>query len=200
MEHSMQQRWIVGVTGASGVRYALALLKVLPSLVDEVHVVFSEAALRVLKDEEGIVLRGGNVCSKDVCDQDRSNVYFYNPKDIGAKIASGTMVTNGMVIIPCSMGTLGAIANGISHNLVHRAADVTIKEKRNLILVPRESPLSAIHLRNLLRLSELGAAIVPAMPGFYHTPETIDDLVNHFIMKVLDSMGIHTHLAPRWDG
>jgi flavin prenyltransferase len=200
MDNHMHQRWIVAATGASGVRYTLALLKVLPSLIDEVHVVFSDAALRVLKDEEGITLRGGTICAKDVCDEGISNVYFYSPKDIGAKIASGTMITNGMVIIPCSMGTLGAIANGISHNLVHRAADVTMKEKRKLIVVPRESPLSAIHLRNLLRLSELGVSIVPAMPGFYHAPTTIDDLVNHFIMKVLDAMGIHTDLAPRWKG
>lgn len=200
MEHHGQNRWIVGVTGASGVRYALALLKVLPSRVDELHVVFSDAAIRVLKDEEGIVLRGSTVCLTSICGEELSNVYSYSAKDIGAKIASGTMVTSGMVIIPCSMGTLGAIANGISNNLVHRAADVTIKEKRKLILVPRESPLSAIHLRNLLRLSEVGAAIVPAMPGFYHGPKTIDDLVNHFIMKVLDAMGIYTDLAPRWKG
>lgn len=200
MEKNTHQRWIVGVTGASGVRYALALLNVLPSLVDEVHVVFSDAALRVLKDEEGITLRSGTISSRDFCDESISNMFFYSPKDIGAKIASGTMVTDGMVIIPCSMGTLGAIANGISNNLVHRAADVTIKEKRKLIVVPRESPLSAIHLRNLLRLAELGASVVPAMPGFYHAPKTIDDLINHFTMKVLDAIGIHTDIAPRWKG
>jgi 4-hydroxy-3-polyprenylbenzoate decarboxylase len=105
-----------------------------------------------------------------------------------------------MVIIPCSMGTLGAIAHGISEHLVHRAADVTLKEGRRLIIVPRESPLSTIHLRNLLTLSELGVRIVPAMPGFYHNPESLDDLVSHFTMKVLDSMGIHTNLAERWMG
>ncbi len=198
MHAHQKQRWIVGITGASGIRYAQKLLEVLPKLVDEVHVVFSEAALRVLKDEEGIILRSGAVCAKEVCGQDYSNIFFYNPRDIGARIASGTMIAQGMVIIPCSMGTLGAIAHGISNHLVHRAADVTLKEGRKLIVVPREAPLSTIHLKNMLILSELGARIIPAMPGFYNSPKSIDDLVSHFIMKVLDSMGIHTDLAKRW--
>lgn len=199
MSHAHQkQRWIVGITGASGIRYAQKLLEVLPKLVDEVHVVFSEAALRVLKDEEGITIRSGAISAKEVCGQDYTNIFFYNPRDIGAKIASGTMIAQGMVIIPCSMGTLGAIAHGISNHLVHRAADVTLKEGRKLIVVPREAPLSTIHLKNMLILSELGARIVPAMPGFYNSPKSIDDLISHFIMKVLDSMGIHTDLAKRW--
>lgn len=192
------QRWIIGVTGASGICYARKLLQVLPKLIGEVHVVFSEAALRVLKDEENITFRGGVFCPESFCGEKSSNIFSYNVRDIGAKIASGTMVTDGMVIIPCSMGTLGAIAHGISEHLVHRAADVTLKEGRRLIIVPRESPLSTIHLRNLLTLSELGVRIVPAMPGFYHNPKSLDDLVSHFTMKVLDSMGIHTDLAKRW--
>jgi 4-hydroxy-3-polyprenylbenzoate decarboxylase len=199
ISHAQQKhRWIVGITGASGICYAQKLLEVLPKLVDEVHVVFSEAALRVLKDEEGIIIRSGVISAKEVCGQDHKNIFFYNPRDIGAKIASGTMITQGMIVIPCSMGTLGAITHGISNHLVHRAADVTLKEGRKLIVVPREAPLSTIHLKNMLTLSELGVRIVPAMPGFYSSPKSIDDLISHFIMKILDSMEIHTDLAKRW--
>lgn len=198
MTHSERKIWVIGVTGASGIRYACRLLQVLPDLVDEVHAVFSEAALRVLHDEEGIGLNPAQISLERVCGSTSKNVTFYNPRDIGARIASGSMITSGMVVIPCSMSTLGAIAHGIPSHLVHRAADVTMKEDRPLILVPRETPLSPIHLENMLTLSRYGVRIVPAMPGFYNRPVSVEELVDQFVMKVLDSMGIIHTLGKRW--
>jgi 4-hydroxy-3-polyprenylbenzoate decarboxylase len=190
--------WIVGVTGASGVVYAQRLLSVLPPLVDQLHVVFSESALRVLNEEEGIAVSGGALTLEKVCGSSASNVTFYNPRDIGARIASGSMLCKGMVIIPCSMATVGAIAHGVHSHLIHRAADVTLKEGRKLIVVPRETPLSTIHLENLLTLSRAGARVLPAMPGFYHRPKTVDEIVDMLVMKVLDSMEIPNSLVTRW--
>lgn len=190
--------WVLGVTGASGIRYALRLLQVLPSLVKEVHVVFSEAAVRVLNDEEGIAINASALSYEKLFSVSASNVTLYNSRDIGARIASGSMLTTGMVVVPCSMATLGAIAHGMPMHLVHRAADVTMKEGRKLILVPRETPLSPVHLENMLSLSRYGARIVPAMPGFYHRPQSVDDLVDQFVMKVLDSMGVAHDLGSRW--
>jgi 4-hydroxy-3-polyprenylbenzoate decarboxylase len=191
--------WIVGVTGASGVRYAVRLLQILPSLVDELHVVFSEAAIRVLRDEEGVAVSSSSLNLERLCGvKDEGRVTFYNCRDIGARIASGSMVTSGMVVIPCSMATLGALAHGIPTHLVHRAADVTMKEGRRLIVVPRETPLSQIHLENLLKLARCGVRIVPAMPAFYSRPTSVEDIVDQFVMKVLDSMGIEHKLGKRW--
>lgn len=198
MVSSSKDVWVVGVTGASGVRYATRLLEVLPGLVKEVHVVFSDAALRVLNDEEGKAINPSSLSLEKLTGSAANNVTFYNPRDIGARIASGSMLTSGMVVIPCSMATLGAIAHGIPSHLVHRAADVHMKEGRKLVLVPRETPLSPIHLENLLKLSRYGVKIVPAMPGFYHRPETVQDMVDQFVMKVLDSMGVPNSLGSRW--
>ena len=190
MAATSNQRWIIGVTGASGVRYALRLLEVLPQLVGEVHAVFSDAALRVLNDEEGVAISPATLGYEKLFNAAAPNVTFYNSRDIGARIASGSMLATGMVVIPCSMATLGA--------LVHRAADVTMKEGRKLILVPRETPLSQIHLQNLLTLSRCGVTIVPAMPGFYTRPASVEELVDQFVMKVLDSMGVEHSLGQRW--
>jgi 4-hydroxy-3-polyprenylbenzoate decarboxylase len=198
MEGEEKKRWIVGVTGASGIRYAVRLLQVLPSLLDEVHVVFSESALRVLHDEEGVAIGHSHLSYQKLCGIEAANVVFYNPKDIGARIASGSMITEGMVIIPCSMATLGALAHGVPTHLVHRAADVVMKEGRRLIVVPRETPLSTIHLENMLTLSRCGVRVLPAMPGFYSQPKTLQDLIDHLVMKVLDAMGIPNSLVARW--
>jgi len=195
---SSRSVWVVGVTGGSGVRYAIRLLQVLPDLVDEVHVVFSDAALRVLNDEEGIAVSSASVSLEKLCGISADNVTFYNCKDIGARIASGSMLTSGMVVIPCSMATLGALAHGIPSHLVHRAADVTMKEGRSLIVVPRETPLSAIHIENMLTLARCGVKIVPAMPAFYNRPVSVEQLVDQFVMKVLDSMGVRHSLGRRW--
>jgi 4-hydroxy-3-polyprenylbenzoate decarboxylase len=193
-----EQKWIVGVTGASGMPYALRLLEVLASQVKEVHVVFSEAALRVLQEEEDIAVSPSRISSQVLFGREIPTMFFYNPKDIGAVIASGSALFEGMVIVPCSMGTLGAVAQGYGQNLVHRAADVTIKEGRRLVIVPRETPLSKIHLRNMLSLAEMGVSIVPAMPGFYHKPQGISELVDMMVMKILDQMRIPNALAARW--
>jgi len=203
MTSTQKRVWVVGVTGASGVCYARRLLTVLPALVDEVHVVFSEAALRVLNDEEGIAVSAASLSLDalrlgDAVGENRGTVTFYNPRDIGARIASGSMRTSGMVVIPCSMSTLGALAHGIPNHLVHRAADVTMKEGRPLILIPRGTPLSPIHLENMLSLARYGVRIVPAMPGFYTRPERIEDLIDQFVMKVLDSMGVEHRIGKRW--
>jgi 4-hydroxy-3-polyprenylbenzoate decarboxylase len=161
-------------------------------------VVFSDAALRVLNDEEGIAVSSASVSLEKLCGISADNVTFYNCKDIGARIASGSMLTSGMVLIPCSMATLGALAHGIPSHLVHRAADVTMKEGRPLIVVPRETPLSAIHIENMLTLARCGVKIVPAMPAFYNRPASVEQLVDQFVMKVLDSMGVRHSLGRRW--
>lgn len=181
-------------------RYALRLLKALGEHenIHEVHVVISEAGHRVLYEEEDIKLSSANLSEKSLIDGDSGKLIFHNPKDIGASIASGSFQVDGMVIIPCSMSTLGSIAHGIPQNLLHRAADVVLKENKRLILVPRETPLSAIHLENMLKLSRLGVVMLPAMPGFYHKPQTINELIDMQVMKVLDCMGISNDLVKRW--
>lgn len=196
--HGSRSVWVVGVTGGSGVRYAVRLLQVLPGLIDEVHAVFSDAALRVLNDEEGIAVSSASLSLEKLCGISADNITFYNCRDIGARIASGSMLTSGMVVIPCSMATLGALAHGIPNHLVHRAADVTMKEGRSLIVVPRETPLSAIHIENMLTLARCGVKIVPAMPAFYNRPVSVEQLVDQFVMKVLDSMGVRHSLGRRW--
>jgi 4-hydroxy-3-polyprenylbenzoate decarboxylase len=192
------EEWIIGITGASGIRYARRLLQVLPPLIKHTHVVCSESALRVLKDEEGIAVSSSGLDSHVLCGVSHENVTVHNPRDIGARIASGSARMRGMVVVPCSMSSLAAIATGAGTHLVHRAADVALKERRTLILVPRETPLSAIHLQNMLTLAGAGAHIVPAMPGFYHNPKTIDDIVDHLVMKILDLMDIPNNMVARW--
>ena len=190
---------IVGVSGASGMRYALRTIEVLSENCSEVHVVFSEAALRVLREEEGIKVRALKPNQAALFGREMSNLVFHDPRDIGASIASGSKLFDGMVIVPCSMSTLGAIANGMPSNLLQRCADVTIKEGRRLVMVPRETPLSALHLENMLKLARIGVRMLPAMPGFYHQPKIIDDLVDMMVMKILDQLGLHCDLVKRWE-
>lgn len=193
-----KQKWVVALTGASGMRYGLRLLEIASQHMSEVHVVFSEAGLRVLREEEGKAISFANMSCQSLFGAERNNVYFYNPRDIGAAIASGSVVLDGMVVVPCTTGTMAAIANGICDNLIHRAADVALKEHRKLILVPRETPLSSIQIENMLKLSKAGAAIVPAMPGFYHMPNSLSELVDMMVMKILDQMGCQINLVQRW--
>ncbi|MDZ4785863.1 MAG: flavin prenyltransferase UbiX [bacterium] len=195
---STVKKWIVGVSGSSGMPYALRLIDFLSSGTDEVHAIFSEAALRVLYEELDIKCSQSTISSKILLGNERANVYFHNPKDIGAWCASGSAQSEGMVIVPCSMASLGLIANGSGNNLIHRAADVCLKEGRRLVIVPRETPLSQIHLENMLKLSRLGVRMVPAMPGFYHKPERLSDLVDMMVMKILDQMGVPNDLVKRW--
>lgn len=193
-----KDRWILAFTGASGIIYGLRVLDELEKKGLEIHVVFSDAALRVLNDEEDIAISQSKLSSKALINRESENIIFYSPKDIGAKLASGSVLFKGMLIVPCSMGTLGAIANGLSQNLIQRAADVTIKEGRQLVIVPRETPLSAIHLENMLKLSRIGVNIVPAMPAFYLKPKNISELVDHQVLKILDIIKLPKDNAKRW--
>ena len=182
------RRLVVGITGASGVILGIRLLEMLRPMAIETHLVISPAARVTIAQETGWkvsdVLALANVS--------------YNHQDIGAAIASGSFTTMGMAVIPCSIKTLSAIANSYAEDLIVRSADVTLKEGRPLVLVPRETPLSAIHLENMLKLARLGVRIVPAMPGFYGQPETLDDLVDFQVGRVLDQLGISHALYRRW--
>jgi 4-hydroxy-3-polyprenylbenzoate decarboxylase len=179
---------IVAITGASGVVYGKRLLELLREKKVETHLIISKAAERVIKHELGM--------AKD--DVEKLADHAYDIDDWSAPIVSGSFKTDGMIIIPCSMKTLAGIAHGYSDNLVLRAADVTLKEKRRLILVPRETPLNVVHLRNMLALAELGVVVVPAMPAYYHKPKDIDGLVDFVVGKVLDLLGIKHRLYQRW--
>lgn len=183
-------RFIVAITGASGVIYGKRLLEVLRDENYETHLIVSRAAEGVIKYELGI--------EKEDLEKMADHVYDVNC--MAAPVVSGSFKVDGMMIIPCSMKTLAGIAQGYSENLILRAADVTLKEGRKLILVPRETPLSIIHLRNMLVLAKQGVIIVPAMPGFYHKPVIVNDLVDFVVGKVLDCLGVDHALFRRWSG
>lgn len=183
-------RVIVGITGASGAVYGLSLLRALQGLGHEVHCVVSEYGWKVLDHECG-------VAEGDL----RPLVSaLYPVDDITAPIASGSFRADVMAVAPCSMRTLAAIAGGLAGNLLCRAADVMLKERKNLVLAVRESPFSAIHLENMLKLARLGVGILPASPGFYHQPKTIDELVAMMTGRILDSMGVANDCFTRWNG
>jgi 4-hydroxy-3-polyprenylbenzoate decarboxylase len=181
-------RLIVAITGASGVIYGKRLLEALKEEETETHLIISKNAEKIIGYELGVTKKEiGRLAS-----------YVYDECDFDAPIASGSFLTDGMVIIPCSMKTVAGIAHGYSENLILRAADVILKEKRKLILVPRETPLSAVHLRNLLELAMQNVIIIPAMPSFYYKPRKIDDLVDFIVGKVFDSLGVKHELFKRW--
>ena len=188
---------VVAVTGASGAPYAVRLLESLARAERQVQLIVSSHGLRLLQTELGIdsveVLRG----RVGTAAWDR-HISVFDDNDRGAAPASGSAINAGMVICPCSMGTLSAIAVGASRSLVERAADVALKERRPLLLVPRETPLSAIHLENMLRVTQAGAVVMPASPGFYHRPGSVDDLVNFVVARVLDHLGVPHRLVARW--
>lgn len=199
------ERWIIALTGGSGMPYALRLIELLSAKLSEqlsykgeLHIVVSASALRVLHAEHDIKISSSNLNSRSLLGKDLSNLIFHHYADIAAPIASGSFVVKGMIICPCSMSTLAHLAHGVGTNLIHRAADVVIKEGRKLVLVARETPLSSIHLENMLKLSRLGVTILPAMPGFYQRPSSIAELVDALVMKILDSIGIDSTLLPRW--
>ena len=193
------KRIIVGLTGASGTVYGTRLVEVLADQTNfEVHLTISPAGARSLLEEVGIDIDVDNFELSDLIGRDADNVIYHNPNDIGASIASGSFRTEGMVIIPCSMGTVASVAMGLSRNLLQRSADVCMKERRKLVLVVRETPFSTIHLENMLKLSKNGVTILPAMPAFYHFPDTIDDQINFVVSKTLDQFGIEAGLIRRW--
>jgi 4-hydroxy-3-polyprenylbenzoate decarboxylase len=193
----------IGITGASGSVYAqrlLARLNASPE-VNRIDLAISQAGVRVVGEELGLNVAGADRrVVRELLGEDSEKVIVHSANDIGASIASGSYLSDAMVIVPCSMATLGAVANGVSRDLVHRAADVILKESRLLILVPRETPLNVIHLENMLKLARSGARILPAMPSFYHHPKTIDDLVEHFIHRLLDHLGVAHEQQTRWEG
>ncbi|HET9093075.1 MAG TPA: UbiX family flavin prenyltransferase [Acidimicrobiales bacterium] len=189
MSDGPPRRLVVGITGSSGPQLGVRLLEVLHDRRDiETHLVLSAGSAESLRLEMD---RTTDSVAKlaDIC---------YDVHDLAAAVSSGSFVTMGMVIMPCSMRTLGAIAAGITGDLVSRAADVCLKERRRLVLVPRETPLNLIHIRNMETLTLAGATIVPPVPAFYHRPETIEDLVDHVVGKVLDQFGIEHDLFRRW--
>jgi flavin prenyltransferase len=184
------QRLIVGITGASGTIYGVRLLERLQGTGVETHLVMSRWAARTLVHE-----------TPYTPEQVQRLASVVHPiGDEGASISSGSFVTLGMVIVPCSVRTLAAIAHGFGDNLIHRAADVVLKERRRLVLAVRESPLSDIHLENMLKLSRMGAVIAPPMPAFYTQPASLEQLVDHTVARLLDQVGIHVESGTRWTG
>lgn len=186
----MVKRIIVGITGATGAVFGVRLLESLKAAEVETHLVLSKWGQQTVEHELGLTL----------ADLQARAAVVHGTGNMAATISSGSFRTDGMVIAPCSMRSVAAIAHGAGENLVHRAADVILKERRKLVLVPRETPLSEIHLENLLKLARMGVCILPPMPAFYNKPATIDDLVNHVVARVLDQFDIDASFARRWDG
>jgi len=188
---------VVAVTGASGAPYAVRLVEVLARNKAPTWLIVSSHGWRLLAAETGIQ---DAAALRNATGGDWSSVTLYPDEDRGAPPASGSARTAGMVICPCSMGTVAAIAAGTSRSLVERAADVALKERRRLILVPRETPMSLVHLRNLTAVTEAGAVVLPAAPGFYHRPTQISQLVDFVVQRVVDHLGLEIEIAPRWQG
>jgi flavin prenyltransferase len=191
---------VLAMTGASGSPYGVRLLELLLNAGRTVHLVISPAATEVMERELGVtidpnrfdpslLLRSGT---------DLSRLHYHHFRDFQAGIASGSFLTAGMVVCPCSMGTLAAIAHGHSENLIHRAADVHLKERRKLVLVPRETPLGIIQLRNMTTVAEAGAIVLPAMPAFYTLPKTVNDMIDFVVGRICDQLGVEHGLLKRW--
>jgi 4-hydroxy-3-polyprenylbenzoate decarboxylase len=179
---------VIGFSGASGIIYGIRLLEILHSIKIETYLIMSEWAKKNIEIETNKTLEYV---------KSLSSVNYDNFK-LDASVSSGSFLHNGMVIVPCSMKSLSSIANGYDDTLISRAASVTLKESRKLIIVPRETPLSRIHLENMIKLQEAGAIILPAMPGFYHKPSTIEEIVDHLVVKILDQLNIKHDVFRRW--
>lgn len=184
------EKLIVGISGATGTIFGVRLLQMLQGSGIETHLVISKWGTRTLLHETPYTVE--EVQQMASC--------YYPSGDQGAAISSGSFLTKGMVVAPCSVRTLAAIAHGHGDNLLHRAADVILKERRKLVLVVREAPISDIHLENMLKLSRMGVVIIPPVPAFYNHPHTIDDIINHIVIRILDQFEIHLDPANRWDG
>lgn len=188
---------VLAITGASGAPYAVRLLEVLARHRVPVWLLVSSHGWRLLQEECDIA---APEALQAATGGDWSSITLFPDSDRGATPASGSQQTRGMVICPCSMGTVSAVAQGSSRSLIERAADVTLKERRRLILVPRETPLSLVHLRNLTAATEAGATVIPAAPGFYHRPAAVSDLVDFLVQRILDHLELSIEVAPRWGG
>ena len=181
-------RLVVGISGASGVIYGLRTLEILHSMKIETHVVLSQWGEKNIEIETDKTIEYVRSLA----------TALYGNDSLAAPISSGSFLHSGMIIVPCSMKTLASIANGYDETLISRAAGVTLKESRLLVVVPRETPLSRIHLQNMLKLAEAGAVIMPAMPGFYHKPTSLQDMVDHLVSKIIDQFNIRNNLSRRW--
>jgi len=198
----MSSRICVAITGASGSLYALRLIEVLLAAGEQVDVIVSKAAQLVFATETPLALPGNPAAQATFLQQyfqvDGQRLRVFGREDWMAPWASGSGQPGPLVICPCSTGTLSAIATGASNNLIERAADVALKERRKLVLVPRETPYSEIHLQNMLTLTRMGAVILPASPGFYHEPQSIQDLIDSIVARILNQLGIEQQLMPAW--
>jgi 4-hydroxy-3-polyprenylbenzoate decarboxylase len=194
---------VLALTGASGAPYGLRLLEVLLQAGRTVHLSLSPSAVEVIERELGSTVRldgfdPAQLLADKASSVDVSRIHYHHFRNFQAGIASGSFLTGGMVICPCSMGTVAAIAHGLSQNLIHRAADVHLKERRRLVLVPRETPLHLVQLRNLVACAEAGAVVLPAMPAFYTQPRSLQDAVDFIVGRICDQLGVEHHLFPRW--
>jgi len=198
--------YVVGISGGSGAPYTRRVIEGLVEAGHDAKIVVTDAGRRVFEIELGIALTGDRDSDTQILTENldlgsgSGSIELFDQRNVAATIASGSYECAGMVVVPCSMGTLARIATGISSNLLERAADAALKERRRLILVPRETPLSLIHLRNMTAVTEAGAIVMPAMPGFYHLPESVDDLVDMIAGRVLDGLGVDSNLLRRWQG
>ena len=186
----LMKNLIIGMTGSSGAILGARLLEVLANTDIETHLIVSKWAQQTLEHETSYTLDALRKLASET----------YSVGDMGAKISSGSFHTDGMVIVPCSMRSVACIAHGLGDHLVHRAADVILKERRKLVVVPRELPLSTLHLENLLKLSKMDVTILPPMPAFYNHPKSLDDMVDHIVMRILDQFNVARELVSRWDG
>ncbi|HSY58839.1 MAG TPA: UbiX family flavin prenyltransferase [Terriglobales bacterium] len=202
MAKSVEHTITIGITGASGAVYAQKILRLLDAdrRVDRVFLVTTDAGLRLLATELNVVAADGKKLPALLTGTPAKKIEHLQNKDIGASIASGSALVDGMAIVPCSAGALGAIAAGIANDLLTRAADVCLKERRPLVLCLRETPLNRIHLENMVRVHDAGAIVMPAMPAFYYGPKTIDDIVEQFIFRVLAQLGLAQEKQYRWKG
>lgn len=190
MSTASSEPLVVAITGATGIVYGVRLLERLREAGVPSHLVLSKWAIQTMLQETDYTVEGVKRLATEV----------HSPDDFGASISSGSFLTRGMVVAPCSMRTLAAISTGSGTTLVHRAADVVLKERRRLVLLPREAPLSDIHLEHMLRLSRMGVVMFPPVPAFYHRPTTVDEIVDHTVMRVLDQFGLHLDENGRWSG
>ena len=189
---------VLGMTGASGAPCAVRLLQVLCRAGRTVHLTISTSGAQVLREELGISVALNRFDPSPFGDLGSGPLIYHNQNDFNAGIASGSFRTSGMVVAPCSMSTLASVAHGITANLVTRAADVHLKERRKLILVPRETPLSLVHLENMTAVTRAGAIVLPAMPGWYHQPRSLDDLIDFVVARICDQLGVEVDLIRRW--
>lgn len=194
--------YTIAITGASGSLYGMRVLQALIAGGHNVYLTITGDGLHILNDETGLMLKGSETDIQYALEKHlgakEGQLRYFDEDNLYAPIASGSSPVDGMAVIPCSMKALSSMAHGFASNLIERAADVTIKEKRKLVIVPRETPLSTIHLRNMLALSEAGCHIIPAMPAFYHHPKKISDMVDFIAGRVLDALGVENTLSPRW--